>query len=134
MIRIHRNQMEALAEAEQLHLPKQISARFTEDYPREWKRRGSDGLLQFAQKAVKSALSFGISSERDIMRYADITFALLKDFGIEPTAEWIRTIMIDEQRSASQRINTLVTKHRRLLHIVDNGVVEFMFRALEGKS
>jgi hypothetical protein len=133
MIKIRGEQWAAFERIEQGELAARLAVWLAEEHP-EQRCRGREAIHTFTRREVERAGEYGLRSDHHIARYVDVAFKLMTKFGVDPDAPWVRAVMADEKRGASERIALLNEKLQRLEDAVDRVAEEVFRRALEGAA
>jgi len=65
------------------------------------------GLDAFVAHVCDRAESHGLSSYRDLAKYADVAMALGRDFDTDPAHPWARSLLADKSIAADIRADLL---------------------------
>jgi hypothetical protein len=86
----------------------ELLQRLRQQFPQKCDLLNENVLREEIRYAIQRARSYGITAERDICLYADVAFALGRDFDRDPTCPWAQRILNSrEPASPSARIDWL---------------------------
>ena len=95
MMIIRHQQLDTFAAARRLGFEKRMMAHLMRFFPARCERLGEGRVLDRVRYGMARAATYGISSERDLCKYIDLTFALGREFDTDPRLDWVRPILTD---------------------------------------
>ena len=104
MRRVRPEQMEAFREARREELAERLAARAARLYPEKVAERRNEEVRAEARRISASARSWGLTSERDVTIYYDLSLELGPHFEKGDDGAWAREILEDRARGPHERI------------------------------
>ena len=124
MLTIRKAQMQALGRAAMQEFEKDMLQHLRQFFPDECAALGSKALREHTRHAIARAKEYGLTSERDLCKYLNLTMIYGRDFDTDPELEWMRDFLIDPDVSdPSERMRRLYAEslHRLEPEAVDLG-------------
>ncbi|MDI3284586.1 hypothetical protein [Polyangium sp. 15x6] len=110
MLRILREQVDALRQAELEEYRERVIAQIQGIFPAEWSRLGEEGCGALVDRALGRAARHGCKSEQDVFRYVSLMLVLGPDFEEDPALPWVREILEDPEASGWQKVSALMDR------------------------
>ena len=88
-------------------------------WPAECAELGDTTVNGTVRSAIKRAAALGLSSERDVVRFADLTFLLAKDFETNPLAGWTRPILSDRTLAPGAKLDRLYQRMEQEFDLIE---------------
>jgi len=80
----------------------------TRFFPDESGAMGEEGLREHVRHAIDRGKDYGLTSERDLCKYLNLTMVYGRDFDIDPQLEWMREFLTDpDVPEPSERMSRL---------------------------
>ncbi len=111
---IRQEQFQALGKLSQEHFAKKIVAHLHEFFPHLCELYETEQMRIFILNGIHKAAEYGITTEREVCAYIDLTFVFGKDFEHDAQHEWITIVLKDYSRSATDRIAYVSAMIRKL--------------------
>ena len=84
-----------------------VAAHFKAVWPAECAELGDPAVSEIVRGAIQRGAALGLSTEYDLVRYADLSFILAKDFETSPLAAWTRPILADRMIPPRAKLDKL---------------------------
>jgi len=84
-----------------------VSTHVKEVWPAECEDMGDATLKEIVRNAIQRGSALGLSTEHDLVRYVDLSFALARDFETSPLAMWTRPILADRSLVPRMKLERL---------------------------
>jgi hypothetical protein len=108
VLRIRKNEKDALAAAQAQAYEDHVAALLRAHWPDACTARGEDGVRAFVHTWVEAAEAAGVKQERDIAHFVNVMFAAATDFDSDPRRiPWVRETLDDGSLTASGKIYRL---------------------------
>lgn len=104
MIRIRAAQMEAFRAQMRAELAGRLARRGVELWPEKVAERSAEEVRAEASRIAASARTWGLTSERDVTIYYDLSMELGEGFERREDGAWAREILEDRSRGPHDRI------------------------------
>ncbi|MDI1451257.1 hypothetical protein [Polyangium sp. 6x1] len=110
MLRILREQVDALRQAELEEYRGRVLAQIREIFPTQWSTLGEEGCASLVDRGLGRAARLGCKSEQDVFRYVSLMLVLGPDFEEDPALPWVREILEDAEASGWQKVSALMDR------------------------
>jgi hypothetical protein len=124
MLTIRKEQMQALSRVTIQEFEKDMAQHLTQFFPDESAAMGDKALRAHIRHAIARAKEYGVTSERDLCKYLNLTMVYGRDFDTDPELEWMRDFLTDpEVPDPSERMSRLYaeTLYRFEPEAIDRG-------------
>ncbi|HEV7241054.1 MAG TPA: hypothetical protein VGQ36_17585 [Thermoanaerobaculia bacterium] len=95
MLVIRQAQLSALADAKRRAFEDRCASFLRTTWPEDHEQLGEDELRGLVRERSARAADFGLTTERDIQRFLNLSALLGHDFEWQPRNEWIVTLLRD---------------------------------------
>jgi hypothetical protein len=95
MLTIRKEQMQALSRVTIQEFEKDMAQHLTQFFPDESAAMGDKALRAHIRHAIARAKEYGVTSERDLCKYLNLTMVYGRDFDTDPELEWMRDFLAD---------------------------------------
>jgi hypothetical protein len=110
MLRILREQVEALRREELSEYRERVLAQIRDIFPTQWSTLGEEGSASLVDRGLDRAARHGCKSEQDVFRYVSLMLVLGPDFEEDPALPWVREILEDPEASGWQKVSALMDR------------------------
>lgn len=93
---IRPEQMAALAGAAESNFQNRLGEHLRQFFPEQYGNLDEAGLQEVVRQSIERARAYGITSERDICKYADLMSAFGRDFDTNTATAWASSILNDQ--------------------------------------
>jgi hypothetical protein len=112
---VRREQMEALNAQALESFHRRMRQHLAALFPERVAAWGEEGARGAADAGIRQAAGFGITAERDVARFIDLTVELGPDFPDREATAWTRSVLEDRHASAATRMSRLYQRLERQL-------------------
>jgi|SRR6266850_710973 len=105
MLRIRKEQLDALAKIPREDFYLRISKNVRELFPERAASMGFDGTMELIRKAVTAAEASGFVTESELALVVNLFFFLGPDFETRPDLEWVLDTLSDPDVSPAERLD-----------------------------
>ena len=95
MLTIRKEQVQALSRVTIQEFEKDMLQHLMQFFPDESAAMGNKELRAHIRHAIARAKGYGVSSERDLCKYLNLTMVYGRDFDTDPEVEWMRDFLTD---------------------------------------
>lgn len=88
-------QLTQLAQTAEQNFQNRLAEHLGRSFPEQLGALGQDGARQLAQQAIEKARAYGLKTEQDIAKYADVMSAFGRDFDRNAATAWASSILND---------------------------------------
>ena len=113
MLRLRSGQIEALDAAVRAAFHRRAIAHLRAAFPGHETLRDTDRATATVDAAMERAADYGITSERDVVRFIDLEFALGTDFPDRDPTAWVRNVLEAPRQSPAERMNRIYDRLAR---------------------
>ena len=124
MLTIRKAQIQALGRVVMQEFEKDMLQHLEQFFPDESSAMGDKALRELIRHAIARAKDYGLTSERDLCKYLNLTMVYGRDFDTDPELEWMRGFLTDpDVLDPSERMSRLYAEslHRLEQEAVDLG-------------
>ncbi len=95
MLTIRKEQIQAFSRVAMKEFEKDMLQHLEQFFPDECATLGGKALREYIQNAIVRAKEYGLTSERDLCKYLNLTMVYGRDFDTDPELEWMRDFLTD---------------------------------------
>jgi hypothetical protein len=110
---IRKEQMQALQDYRRAQFERRALAYLRQTLPTQCSSLDDATLCEEVRFGVARAADYGITAERDVAGYLELTLLLGREFDADAAFPWARPILLDRSSSAENRLRRLRTMARR---------------------
>jgi hypothetical protein len=124
MLTIRKEQVQALGRVAIQEFEKNMLRHLKQFFGDESAAMGDEALREHIRHAISRAKQYGLTSERDLCKYLNLTMVYGGDFDTHPELEWMRDFLTDpEVPDPSERMSRLYaeTLYRFEPEAIDRG-------------
>jgi hypothetical protein len=112
VLAIRREQEQALSRVSAGRFEERAVVHLLRCWPRECGVLGDEGVRARVRDGAGRAETYGVRSERDVIRFLDLTFLLAPDFDTNPRAPWARQILTEPGTRPGARMDRIWARAR----------------------
>jgi len=132
VLRIRREQMDALDEAAMRRFEQRAIQHLKETFPKHARFRGEEGLRNTVRSGLERARQRGLASERGLLLYLELMVMLGSGFDADPQLPWASIILSDQSMGdEATRVDRLLERSREYFERVAGPKGEHIDRALQ---
>jgi hypothetical protein len=117
MLIIRKEQIKVFEEYTLQRYKARILVHLMEIWPERCRELGEEYVRESIEKGIKSATSYGITAENDVVGYIDLMYVLSMDFDADPTMHWAASILQDQDLLPHKKIEMLYEMTEQVLGI-----------------
>lgn len=108
MLTIRNEQVHTLSAEPSAAFSVRLAEHLRRFFPKRCEALGPEDLAQRCQEIVERGRGYGIRSERDLCKLANVHFVLGDGFDTDPRLPWARALLTEADCGPTLRINRLV--------------------------
>src|SRR4051812_12990073 len=108
MLKIRAEQETALRQTALAAFEERAVAEAREHWPAAARREGDAGLAKLVREGTSRAAALGFTTEKQVLRYLNLTLALGPGFAEDARYPWAAPILGDGRRDPNGKLDTLV--------------------------
>lgn len=107
MVRIRREQMEALRRPIAKRFEDEMYAYLVEVFPEQCGAEGEPAVRDHIRKGMQRAEEYGITIEADVARYVELMYVWSPEFDEDPDLPWAQAVLTTEGLDGTRKVERL---------------------------